>query len=76
MANTDLTVDVDARLHVSDETARTALRLIDIWLNEDFSRCLVARTSEDGTVKHILSYLGNPRAGKGERERKEGHAND
>ena len=76
MANTDLTVDVDVRLHVSDETARTALRLIDTWLNEDFSRRLVSRTSEDGAVKHILSYLGSPRTGKGEHERKEEHTSD
>lgn len=51
---TELTIDVGVRMHVSDETAKTALRLIDIWLNEDFNRDIIQRTNEDGTVKHSL----------------------
>ena len=50
----NLAVDVNVRMHVSDETAKTALRLIDIWLNEDFNRDIIQRTNEDGTVKHSL----------------------
>ena len=59
---TELTIDVGVRMHVSDETARMAMQLVDAWLNEDFRRRMLLECKhEDGTVKHILTSTNEER---------------
>ena len=57
MANADFKVDVHVKMHVDDNTARAAMRIVDIWLNEDFNRVIGEVDTDDGTVRHELTTL-------------------
>lgn len=48
MARSNLTVDVEARLTVSDATAERCLRLLEIWMTDNDDKTIEAERLPDG----------------------------
>lgn len=69
MAKTDeLTVDVVAKLTVSDETAKRCMALLEMWMDDNQDRSIVCDLVEhNGVMRHRLRI---------ERLRQEGDEND
>lgn len=58
MAKNNLTIDVMARLTVSDEMADRCLALLEWWQNDHADQCLMATTNADGSI-HMYRKLKN-----------------
>lgn len=56
MEKNNLTVDVLARLVVSDEIADRCLALLEWWQNDHAEQRLMATTNEDGSI-HMYREL-------------------
>ena len=51
---------INAKISVSDETAETCLRLIEIWLNEDVTRAIHGGARhEDGKIEPLRICKSN-----------------
>ena len=48
---TDLVVDVDARLTVSDETAERCLRLLEMWQDDNPGKMIQQERRRDGSTR-------------------------
>ena len=48
---TDLTIDVDARLSVSDETAERCLRLLEMWQDDNPGKRILQERRRDGSTR-------------------------
>lgn len=58
MARNDLTIDVTARLTVSDEIADRCLVLLEWWQNDHNEQQIMATTNADGSI-HLYRELKN-----------------
>ena len=54
----ELTIDVTARMTVSDETADRCLALLEWWQNDHAEQRLMATTNADGSI-HLYRELKN-----------------
>lgn len=52
---TDLTIDVDARLSVSDETAERCLRLLEMWQDDNPGKRILQERQRDGSTRLWIS---------------------
>ena len=50
MARTDLTIDVEARITVSNEMADRCLALLEMWQKDHCEQRLVATENADGSI--------------------------
>lgn len=51
----DLTIDVDARLTVSDETAERCLRLLEMWQDDNPGKRILQERQRDGSTRLWIS---------------------
>lgn len=58
MARNDLTIDVTARITVSDEIADRCLVLLEWWQNDHAEQRLMATANADGSI-HLYRELKN-----------------
>ena len=61
MARTELTVDVEARLTVSEETAQRCLLLLEMWQNDHRDKKIVRIQTSDGTFVFVIVDNDEPK---------------
>lgn len=47
----ELSIEVSVNLHVDEKTARKCLRIVELYLDGDKDKYIVAKTGEDGSTR-------------------------
>lgn len=63
MAKNDLTIDVTAKLTVSDEVADRCLKLLEWWQNDHAEQRIMGTTNPDGSIRFYRELKHDPATG-------------
>lgn len=71
MARTDFSIDVSARITVSDEMAVRCLRILEMWQDDNPDKMIVGKKNSDGGTVFIIVNKAEPKQDGGDGDEKD-----